>query len=269
MIKLRKSFNKNESVLLVDWLAELLPSISKIQIKKVMTQGGAWLRLSGKKKLDRVRFAKTMVKRGDYIEFHFDPELELTEDLKPIELFKQSGFGIWYKPAGMMTQGNKFGDLGSLLRTVEKQRGKAFLVHRLDKNTAGLVCIAYDGKTAGELSKLWSERKVQKFYRAWVLGETPSMGIIDEPLDDDEAFTSYRLIEKKDGQSLLDIEIETGRMHQIRRHFEFIGHPVMGDNKYGKGNKNKDGIKLMAYRLIIDWKGKTLDYVLPQDLRPF
>ncbi len=269
MISFRKNFKEQEPMLLVDWLASHLPDISKIQIKKVMNQGGAWLRPAGRKKLERVRFAKHLLKKGDYIEFYCDPELELTEELQPIELFKNKGFGIWYKPAGMMTQGNKLGDLGSLLRTVEKLKGKAFLVHRLDKNTAGLVCMAYDGRVAGELSKLWSERNVQKFYRAWVLGETPTMGIIDQPLDDQEAFTSYRRLKTENGMSLLDVEIETGRMHQIRRHMEYIGHPVMGDNKYGKGNKNKEGIQLIAYRLVIEWQGQVLDYQLPENFCPF
>ena len=269
MISFRKNYSAAEPILLVDWLASLIPAVSKIQIKRVMNQGGCWLRPAGRKKLERIRMAKHMIKKGDYIEFYCDPELELTEELQPIELLKQRGFSIWYKPAGMMAQGNKLGDLGSLLRTVEKIKGKAFLVHRLDKNTAGLVCVATESKIAGELSKIWSDRKVQKFYRAWVLGETSSIGVIDEPLDGQEAFTSYHLIEKKDGQSLLDIQIETGRMHQIRRHMEFIGHPVMGDNKYGKGNKNKDGIKLLAYRLVIEWEGKTIDFQLPPELCPF
>ncbi|HLT22061.1 MAG TPA: hypothetical protein VKZ84_01395, partial [Bacteriovoracaceae bacterium] len=59
----------------------------------------------------------------------------------------------------------------------------------------------------------------------------------------------YKRLEVSEGHSLVEVEIKTGRLHQIRKHFEMIGHPVLGDPKYGKGNKNKDGLKLQAYAL--------------------
>jgi tRNA pseudouridine32 synthase/23S rRNA pseudouridine746 synthase len=95
-----------------------------------------------------------------------------------------------------------------------------------------------------------------------VLGELPKgeKASINYSLDDKKALTHYEVIDSRKNLSLLTIQIDTGRLHQIRRHMDHIGHPVMGDPKYGKGNKNKEGLKLMAKGLsfVDPWNGKTV-----------
>jgi tRNA pseudouridine32 synthase/23S rRNA pseudouridine746 synthase len=73
------------------------------------------------------------------------------------------------------------------------------------------------------------------------------------------------VLEARDAKAIVRVKIDTGRLHQIRRHLEFVGHPIMGDPKYGRGNKNKDGLKLVATQLTFEdpWTGKSETYSLP------
>jgi tRNA pseudouridine32 synthase/23S rRNA pseudouridine746 synthase len=113
------------------------------------------------------------------------------------------------------------------------------------------MVIAYDSKAAGRLSQLFLKNEITKTYLALVKGELipKNRGTIDHSLDGKKAITHFEVLEVKDGKSLLSLTIDTGRLHQIRRHLEIIGHPVMGDPKYGQGNKNRDGLKLLAKSL--------------------
>ena len=164
---------------------------------------------------------------------------------------------LWFKPAGLMTQGNRHGDHCSLMRGVEvffKNKRSVFLVHRLDREAAGIVLVAHDKGAAGKLSRLFQERSIVKRYRAQVLGNLAGRkagDIIRIPLDGKPAETEYTAGEydPKSNTNMVDIIIRTGRKHQIRRHFEMIGFPVMGDPRYGEGNKNTAGLQLTATSL--------------------
>lgn len=268
-LSIRKKIVDQTPISYVDFVAGQC-DLSKMIIKKTMTVGGAWHKPKGRRTLLRVRKAKTMLKPGDYIEFHYDDSINHEEEHpEMVELFKENGYAIWYKPSGVMTQGTQYGDKGSLFRHIEVKKSKLFLINRLDRNTAGLVCIAYDPKRARTLTNMWINRKVRKHYRAIVKGHTPSFGVIETPLEGKEAITSYSVITREGENSKVEVEIETGRLHQIRKHFESIGHPVMGDHKYGKGNKNKDGLKLVAYQLEFLFKDESKVFTLPDHLLPF
>jgi tRNA pseudouridine32 synthase/23S rRNA pseudouridine746 synthase len=147
------------------------------------------------------------------------------------------------------------------------KKKETFLVHRLDRETEGLTLIAYTSEGAAKLSALFQENRIKKTYEAVVLGTmTPGRKeTINASLDDKEAITHFEVLDSSEDFSLLRIEIETGRLHQIRRHLDHIGHPVMGDPKYGKGNKNREGLKLKATSLSLKdpWekKEKTWTFV--------
>jgi tRNA pseudouridine32 synthase/23S rRNA pseudouridine746 synthase len=166
------------------------------------------------------------------------------------EVFNTRDWGIWYKPQGLLSEGTMYGDHCSILRQVEKIKNKAWLVHRLDREAHGLMLFAYTKTAAGLFSKIWKDHEVSKFYKVEVLGVVKSKGEIDKNLDGKEAKTTYSVLEVSEYTSKLLVEIHTGRLHQIRRHLEMIGHPVLGDPKYGVGNKNSEGMKLMAYQLV-------------------
>lgn len=167
---------------------------------------------------------------------------------KPIEIvYEDEYFIIVYKPHGLAVMGTKahFDDnLSSYVISYFKKNNvnsTIHLVNRLDKDTAGLVLIA----KSSYIHHLLSITKITKRYYALVHGYLDD-GIINEPIkrmdssmkrmvsiDGKEAITKYRVVERKNNKSLVDIDLLTGRTHQIRVHFSHIGHPLVGDSLYG------------------------------------
>jgi 23S rRNA-/tRNA-specific pseudouridylate synthase len=92
---------------------------------------------------------------------------------------------------------------------------------------------------------------------------------ISTPLDDKEALTQFWVREVQLGHSLLEIELKTGRLHQIRRHLSSIKLPILGDPLYGKNNKNQTGMKLLAYSVSFKdpWSQKNQEFKLPEALK--
>ena len=129
-------------------------------------------------------------------------------------------------------------------------------VHRLDRNTSGLVIFAKNILSSQQLMDLLKTRDgIEKYYQALVSGKTPKEGTIDAPLyknpneglvrvdfknpNSKSAITKYKIIEYIKNYSLVEIELLTGRTHQIRAHFNYINHPLVGDGKYGNYSDNK------------------------------
>lgn len=249
IITFKKSLRDDDPLILIDYL-EKYSQLSKSTLKKVLNNGGVWVRLNNNSKLARTRRATLTLNKDSLVELHYDPKLTSMEIPEGRELTSYKEWGLWFKPAGLMSQGNEFGDHCSILRQVEKAKNKAWLIHRLDREASGIIVFAYTHKAAHLFSELFQKHKVRKFYKIEVLGLLKDdSGDIDFKLDGKEAKTSFNVIERLEFTTKLLVEIHTGRLHQIRRHFEMIQHPVMGDPKYGKGNKNSEGMRLMAYKL--------------------
>jgi len=246
VLKKKLTVSEGEPLVACDYFS-LKTGLSKALVKRVMTNGGAW-QIRGKKKT-RLRKAKKDLRVGDKVEFYYDSKI-LEIDTSAIKcLFETRSYGVWFKPANVLTQGTKFGDHGSIQRYVEKLRGKEIhLVNRLDKETAGLIILAYTPKAQKAFANIWS-KKVRKFYQAIVLGHLEKDGEIDKDLEGKKAVTKYQVSKVLKNTTKVEVEILTGRKHQIRIHFDSIGHPVMGDPKYGKDNKNREGLKLIATKL--------------------
>ncbi|MGB5749320.1 MAG: RluA family pseudouridine synthase [Desulfobacterales bacterium] len=230
--------------------------LSKSRIKNAMNKGAVWIRKE-KGKQYRIRRATAALKTGDYLSIYYDDKLLALSPLRPECIGDQSRYSAWFKPAGLMSQGTKYGDHCSLLRQAElffKSRRKVFPVHRLDREASGIVLIAHDKTAAGKLSRLFLSQKIIKRYRAHLLGNLTAQRPqekIDLSLDDKPAVTEFAVTDYDPVSNIssVDIIIHTGRKHQIRRHFEATGFPVMGDPRYGRGNKNSSGLKLMATAL--------------------
>lgn len=138
------------------------------------------------------------------------------------------------------------------------------LVHRLDRPVGGVMVFAKTSKAASRLSKQVSEHKLEKTYLAVVCGKTPESGKCFDYLIKDqkknqsyvtdkehgkEAKLSYKRLGFKDGCSLVEIYLETGRSHQIRVQFSSRGYPLVGDAKYNKNHDGKTSVALFAKRL--------------------
>ncbi|MGO9379984.1 MAG: RluA family pseudouridine synthase [Dissulfurispiraceae bacterium] len=275
---LKKSLGKGVIGTVCDLLASET-GLSKSKIKDAMNKGALWV---GKEKgwrrggLRRLRKATSMLNEGMRIEFHYDqkllslkpPQARLLEDLRE--------YSVWHKPAGLMAQGTIYGDHCSLLRQVEIYFGNAreyFLVHRLDREATGLMLIAHTKKAAAKLSEIFRNNLITKKYRVEVLGnlaEKCIKGTINLPIDNKAALTHYEVESyyPASDTSIIDVSIKTGRLHQIRRHFDMVGFPVIGDPKYGTGNKNKDnGMKLVAYSLsfICPFRNREVEFSIEPD----
>lgn len=130
-----------------------------------------------------------------------------------------------------------------------------FPVHRLDRNTAGLLILAKTEQAHDKLLSAFRERQTEKIYHALVIGRMPQRSSVEEAyLSKDEKtalvkissrpqgekiVTEYEVIEERGETSLLKITLHTGKTHQIRAHMAYLGHPVVGDEKYGNSAFNK------------------------------
>lgn len=239
----------------LDLLAEGT-GLSKQRIKDAMNKGAVWWTLKGKTL--RLRRATKVLFKGSRIQFFYDEQVLARKPETANLIHDAQSYSIWHKPAGMLAQGSQWGDHCSILRWVEvngeysngKNQRECFLVHRLDADAAGLMIIAHDSKAAAKLSVLFQGRDIKKYYQAWVIDdcELPTEGMtMSYELDGKSAITHIKKIGTANNATLLDVHIETGRKHQIRRHLANIGHPIVGDKLYG--TKAKAGLQLLAYRL--------------------
>lgn len=244
-------------------------------IKRLMNAGGVWLerpRQPGK----RLRRATAALLKGDQIKVFYDEALLALKSPDPQLIDDQGCFSVWYKPAGLLSQGNEWGDQHALLRKVElffTPRRDVFLIHRLDREAMGLMVIAHNRQAAADLSQQWQSRQTLKEYRVRVKGRVTHHPItIEAPLDGKPAVTRVIAAEpaENSNQTLLDVEIETGRKHQIRRHLEGVGYPVMGDPQYGSGNQDPEGLSLAAIKLVFSHPRtkEPLSYTCPESLLP-
>ncbi|MFO7568710.1 MAG: RNA pseudouridine synthase [Smithellaceae bacterium] len=246
--------------------------LSKVRVKDAMNKGAVWLVRKGSGRI-RLRKATFLLRKGDTLELYYDTKVlsVLPPHASCLKDFKH--YSLWFKPANLLTQGTDYGDHGSLLRQVElffKPRREVYPVHRLDREAEGLIMVAHSKQAAGKLSCLFQEHQVVKRYRAEVSGlPAEADGVIRLPLDGKEAVSRYRVIFRnvETNTAVVDVEIETGRLHQIRRHLAGIGHPVMGDPRYGHGNKDGKPMRLCACELR--WRcpftGKSRHHRLPEE----
>ncbi len=271
-MKLTRKVVLSVSAPAIDALGEACPELSKGRLKDAMNKGAVVLQ-SGKQQ-KRLRRAQTPLPAGSVLVLNYDDELLTRQAPAPQLLADEQDYSLWFKPAGILSQGNEWGDHLALLRLAEQHfAGKraVFLVHRLDREASGLMLIAHQKKTAAALSQLMQQQAIAKTYRICVQGVLPqallSEGEIRLPLDGKACCTRFRLLEQQPAKALLEVDLLTGRKHQIRRHFAAAGHAVMGDPQYGSGNKDAAGLALQAVRLVFQLPGKPRrDYQLPPEL---
>ena len=258
----------------IDLLVQACPELSKGRLKDAMNKGAVQL-VQGKQH-KRLRRAQTEVSSGTVLELHYDEDILQRKAPEPVLLADERSYSVWFKPAGLLSQGNEWGDHLALLRQVEQHfanQRPVFLLHRLDREASGLVLIAHHKTMAGTLSQLIQQQRIRKTYRITVLGTlAPALlqqGEISLPLDGKACCTRFSFSAELQNppRTVLDVALISGRKHQIRRHFAAVGHPVMGDPQYGQGNQDAAGLALQAVRLAFELPGKGLrEYAVPATL---
>jgi 23S rRNA pseudouridine955/2504/2580 synthase len=217
---------------------------------------------------------------------------ERTASAKLDTLLKTSGVWCVDKPAGLLSQPDAKGGDSVITRAWaalkwDRDDFRPAVVNRLDRNVSGVTVIALSSPMLRTLSALIRDREVRKIYRAIVSGHPRACGEIEVPILKDEhknkvtasedglpALSRYRLLENRRDCSLVEIELVTGRPHQARFHMASIGHPVLGDAKYGPADNYGRGEKrifLHAYSLTFpdagglpaDIGGRTITSPMP------
>ncbi|MGB3144042.1 MAG: RluA family pseudouridine synthase [Maribacter sp.] len=207
-------------------------------------------------------------------------------------LFEDNHLIIINKRPGDIVQGDKTGDrpLSETVKEWLKQKynkpGNVYLgvVHRIDRPTSGIVVFAKTSKALPRLNKMFAEKDAQKTYWAVVknMPDEPEQKLVHwlkrntkqnksyahqkEVKDSKKGILTYRLLKKLDNYYLLEIDLETGRHHQIRSQLTAIGCPIKGDLKYGFNRSNEDGsIHLHARKLILTHpvKKEPLEIIAP------
>ena len=260
------------------YLAKALPEISRARV--VLLIDGGQVTVEGKPGK-----AKQKLKGGEWIEIEGDPKpapLNATpEDIPLTIVYEEDDLAVVDKPAGMMVHAGSGGaehNRGTLVNALLYHFGgeagelssvggalRPGIVHRLDKQTSGLIVVAKNDVTHRALGEMFSERQLRKTYVALVHGEvTGEEGTIQLPISRDlmrrirmttkraggrSAVSHWKVLERLTGPygkfTLLEVRIETGRTHQIRVHMQAIGHPVVGDFLYGAPHRIRrvDGVK--------------------------
>ena len=184
-------------------------------------------------------------------------------------IYEDGNLLIVSKPAGLNTDEHKDGDFSLLSWAMERARGEHYqprLVHRLDNQTSGLIILAKNDQAQEALIDALRQREIVKRYVSLVAG-CPKQGqavlqdfmikdavgakvqVYSKPVaGSKEIITEYRVIKAGEDFSRLEVTLHTGRTHQIRAHMAYIGHPVLGDDKYGDYEVNK---RLHARRLML------------------
>jgi len=165
-------------------------------------------------------------------------------------VFENDDFVAIHKPSGMLTIPDREQSEKSLKEFLIEKYGVIFTVHRLDKDTSGLVLFAKNEDTHKILSRLFEERKIEKYYLGIVCGEPfPPTGEIESPIQEHPhqkgmmmvhrngkpSHTGYETLQSNRHYSLVNFRLHTGRTHQIRVHAKEIGHPLACDPLYGDG----------------------------------
>ena len=187
--------------------------------------------------------------------------IKLTE---PKIIYEDNHVLVAQKPPNMLTQGDATGDMDMLsflknyIKTAYNKPGEAYLglVHRMDRPVGGLLCFAKTSKSAARLSKQLQNKEMEREYLCVVKGELTQGGRLEDTLFKDsltnqvkvvppshpqgkKAILTYEPLLTTLGQTLLHIRLQTGRSHQIRVQLSNVGHPLVGDRKYGNENSEK------------------------------
>lgn len=269
------------------YLAENLPDYSRNYIQNLIKEGRVTIN-------EKPAKANYRIKQGDLIAVEIPParELELIPENIDIDIiYQDKDIAIINKPQGMVVHpaaGNYSGTLvNALLYHCDSLSGingkiRPGIVHRLDKDTSGLLVIAKNDFAHNYLSHQLQERKITRIYHAiaeGVIGDDE--GTIRAPIGRSlrdrkkmavvtggrSSITHYRVLERFAQHTYLELTLETGRTHQIRVHLKYLGHPLVGDPVYGRRKQvfNLRGQALHAYSLILTHPttGERMSFIAP------
>ena len=255
-------------------LAKLLPEYSRTQIKDWIDAGTVWLNGKSVKGKLRVKGGETIV-----IEGVVKPQPQWQAQKIPLSIvFEDDDLLIINKPVGLVVHPGTGNPDNTLLNAllhhapVLQELPRAGILHRLDKDTSGLLLVAKTTHALKHLSHQLKKRTIGREYQAIVSGKLISGGTIDAPIDRHHlqrkrmavvdtgkpSVTHYRVMEKYRAHTRLRVQLETGRTHQIRVHMAYIRHPIIGDAVYGARLQQTKGMTPELIQTLRRFKRQAL-----------
>ena len=206
---------------------------------------------------------------------NFKPDIKTIEKYEDGIIFKNDNYLVVNKVSGISVQGGTK-SRKNLIDIFKKSKyfndTQPYTVHRLDKDTSGILLIAKNRKTAQLFTSLFRVRKIHKTYLAICHGEIKdNKGIWDNKLLRFEnnkkilenAITSFKVLDKNNNYTLLEMKPVTGRKHQLRKQCYNAGHPIYGDNKYNKIRNSQKQLFLHAYSIKFKINNNKFSYTAP------
>ena len=255
-------------------IAEAFKEFSRSHLQKLIKEGA--VKVNGKKIKP-----KLILQGGELIEILAKEAPKLKDKAENIDLeiiYEDQDLLVVNKASGLVVHpgaGNPSGTLVNGLLNFDLSLSylpRAGIVHRLDKDTSGLMVVSRNEKTYLNLIDQLKERTVTRKYTALVVGEPSLSGVIDKPIgrhpkvrtkqavvsSGKEAISRFKRVKSLKGYSLVEVLLETGRTHQIRVHLSYLGFPIVGDNTYGGRRKYVKGTSENLRNKINQFKRQAL-----------
>jgi len=255
---MNKPITAEESDIRLDKFLSKKSELTRTKIKKMIEQG--LVEVNGEKKSAHYKVAagdKIIMRLSEENARKYEPENHIALNI----LYENDSITVINKPPDLVVHPAPSHHGVTLLDGLAAKYGEVHLVHRLDKDTSGVMIAALNEKTALEIRKQFKAKEVKKVYQAIVDGviEDPS-GEISAPIKRSRrdptkmrvgwdsarsSVTRYKVNEKLNNATFVEVYPLSGRTHQIRVHFAYSGHPVVGDKKYGKDRDMRAGRQML------------------------
>ena len=268
------------------YLMDQYPALGLGRLNKALRENK--IKLNGKKQP-----LSTRVQNGDTIRlFLSDDQLESRPTPAAVFVYEDDDILVVDKPADTPIHpsiGNYENTLANGIAWYFEQKGEPFVyrcINRLDRDTTGLIVLAKHALSAAVLSQAMRSREIHRTYQAFALGETAASGTIDAPIarldgsliqrtvdfaSGERSVTHYRTLAHCSVFSHLELNLETGRTHQIRVHMAYIGHPLLGDTLYNKtpGTFPRQALHSASLSFVHPITGEPLNFhaPLPEDMQ--
>jgi 23S rRNA pseudouridine1911/1915/1917 synthase len=234
--------------------------ITRSKIKKLIESGNVQVN-------NEIKTAHYKVMADDEIKLTIPEEKKFKkpEDIPLNKIYESKNYVMINKPPDLIVHPAPNQKEGTLLNGLQKEYKDPHIVHRLDKDTSGVIAVALDEKTALNLRKQFKDRTVKKVYVTIIEGVLEEdTGEINVPIRRSrrdptkmsvgwsgarESVTRFKVLKRLNGATLVEVYLLSGRTHQIRVHFAYYGHPVIGDTKYGKDKLGAPRQMLHAWRI--------------------
>lgn len=280
--------DETESNIRIDsYLADIYQEYSRSKIQTLIKQAKVLVNGSACKPAYIIRVDDEIVCDTDSLNQKIEPE-----DIKLDIVYETDKFGVVNKPSGMLTHPTSKVRSGTLVNALLYRYGENLsdingdyrkgIVHRLDKNTSGLLIFAKTNEAHEKISSMIKNREIEKHYLAVVRGRLEEDVVITEPIgrsktnpskmcvtkDGKPSLSEVKIIKQFKDATYIDINLKTGRTHQIRVHLSHIGHPVYNDTLYGFGKmkiKTEEQV-LQSYKL--KFQNPFNDEVIDLEIKP-